>query len=77
MYENQYLTNKVVGRGVNINVIEGIAEDILFRTPRSGTMGSVNWQAIGYQGKNYVDVGYTGTQGWMFDVGQVDPQTGV
>ena len=78
MHNEQYLTNKVVAQAQNINVLSGTAEDILFRTPLSGNnMGGLDWQAIGYQGKNYVDVQYTLQQGWMFDVDQVDPQTGV
>lgn len=77
MYEEQYLTNKVVAKASNINVLSGTAEDILFRSPRFNSMGGLTWQAIGYQGKNYVDVQYVDNRGWMFDVGQVDPQTGV
>ena len=77
MNDNVYLTNKIVARQGIINVLRGTADDMLFRTPWQNIVGSTNWQAIGYQGNNYVDVGYTTTEGLMFNVGQVDPQTGV
>lgn len=57
----------------------GSQNDMLWHRPGSErTWDITDWQAIGYKGKNYVDTGYTNaTKGIMFDVGQVDPQTGV
>lgn len=77
MDENQYLTNKLVVKNSQFNLLKGTAEDILFRNNKSGIMGNASWQAISYEGTNYVDVAFDSSSGWMFDVDQVDPQTGV
>ena len=77
MTQKGYLTNKLVIGDGSLHMLNGTADDILFRDPASGKLGNTAWQAIGYQGKNYIDVGYTTSPGYMLDVGQVDPQTGV